>query len=130
MKREVILDGECVLADLFGLQCFKKKILFQSSIEYHYQHHCAYQSEDKVVDVKQTINGKEPCDEPEKYAESKMQADVDVILGLEDTVIAPYLILSLATLPTLLEIEFRFIVNGIVPTIQIVHYISDHLHLF
>jgi len=69
------------------------------------------------VDVKLTINGKEPCDEPEKYAESKMQADVDVILGLEDTVIAPYLILSLATLPTLLEIEFRFIVNGIVPTI-------------
>lgn len=59
-----------------------------------------------------------------------MEADVEVVLGLENTVVVLDVGLLLATLPALLKVELWLIVDGIVPAVKVVHHILDHLHLF
>jgi hypothetical protein len=59
-----------------------------------------------------------------------MEADVEVVLGLENTVVVLDVGLLLAALPALLEVELWLVIDGIVSAVKVVHLILDHLHLF
>ena len=59
-----------------------------------------------------------------------MKTNIEIILGLEYTVIIADVGLLLATLPTLLKVELGLVVDGIVSSIKIVHHVANHLQSF
>ena len=57
-----------------------------------------------------------------------MHGDEQIVLSVENIVFSLYFRFFKAILPVLLKIKFLFVVNRIVPSVQIIHHIFDHLH--
>ena len=57
-----------------------------------------------------------------------MHRDEQIVLGVEYIVFSLYFRFFKAVLPVLLKIELLFVVDRIIPSVQIVHYIFDYLH--
>ena len=100
----------------------------KDNIDYLSQENYPHKNSEVGFNSKESVDGKEPGDNSKDNADNEVHGDEQIVLCVEDIVFSLYFRLFKAILPVLLKIKLLLVVDRIVPSVQIVHHISYHLH--